>query len=155
MDLAHVDRLIHRLATASAVARMLAHAACRGRKRIVENDGEEGFFEAIFFEELQEPRNIHVQRAAILAGRKGEFFTDSGSATVAHDVIFELIAEVAKRGQYGIGCRLSEPTKRAIANVAAQFVENIEMVRIRGALGNAVQNAQTFVQSYAARDAFA
>src|SRR5215467_2824406 len=119
MNLTHVDGLVDRLATASAVAWMLAYAASRGRKWIIENDREECFLQAAFLEQLQEARNVHVEGAAVLTGRKRQLLADSCGATVAHNVIFEFIAEVAKRSQHGIGRRLAESAERAIADVAA------------------------------------
>ena len=114
---------IDRLPAAALVAGMLAHAPGRSRQRIVQDHGVERVFQPALLVELQEARNVHVQRAAVFAGRKRQLLADARLAAARHDVVFELLAEMAHRGQHGIGRGLPQPAQRAFADVAAQLVE--------------------------------
>ena len=134
---------------------MLAHPARGRRQRIVHDDGEKRVLQPVLFVQLQEPRNVHVQRATVFAGRKRQFFAHAGLAAPRHDVVLELVTEMPQRGQYRIGRGLAQSAQRAIANVAAEFVEEVEVLRRARAFGDAVQNAQRFVQSNAAGNALA
>ena len=155
MHLAHVDRVVHRLAAAALVARMLADPAGRTGQRVVHDDGLERFLQPAFLVELQEARDVHVQRAAVLAGRQRQFGADAGHAAMGDDVVFELLAEVPHGGQHRVGRRLAQAAQRAVADVAAQLVQPLQVVHAARALGDAVQDAQTLVQSDAAGNAFA
>ena len=155
MHFAHVHRLIDGLPAAAAVARMLADAPRRGGQRIVEDHGHERIFQPVLLIELQEARNVHVQRATVFAGRERQFLAHAGRAAPRENVIFKLVAEVPHGGEHRIGRRLSQAAERAVANVAAQFVQEFEMMRRARAFGDAIQNAQALVQADAAGDAFA
>ena len=79
--------------------------------------------------ELEEARNVHAQRATVFAGRERQFLADAGAAAMRNDVVFVLIAEVAHGGEHGIGRGLAEAAERALADVAAEFVEQCQVVR--------------------------
>src|SRR5689334_6308423 len=105
---------------------MLAYASGGRGQRIVENDGEERLFQISFLVELQEARDVHVQRAAVFAGRQRQLLADASGAAAGEDVVLELAAEMAQRGQHRIGRRLAQAAQRAVTNVAAQFVEKLQ-----------------------------
>ena len=109
VNLTHVDRLVDRLAAAPVVARMLADAAGGSRQRIVHDDRFEGVGQAAFLVELQEARDVHVQRTAVLARRQGQILAHAGVAALRPDMVLELVAEMAQRGQD----RVRAPTGRA------------------------------------------
>ena len=64
-------------AAAAVVARMLADAAGGGRQRIVHDHGLERVLQPVFLVQLQEARDVHVQRAGVLARRKRQVLADA------------------------------------------------------------------------------
>src|SRR5579883_2646420 len=122
MKFTHVYRFVCCLATATSVARMLAHPPRRGRQRIVHNYRKECVFSSTFSLKLQETRDIHVQRTTVFAWRDGQLFADTCCTTSAEDVIFKLVPEVAHRGQHRVGSGLAQTAQRAVANIACQFI---------------------------------
>src|SRR5579864_8415978 len=69
-------------------------------------------------------------------------------------MVFELVAEMPERGEHRIRRGLSQPTQRAITDVAAQFVQDFKMMRSSCPFRDATQDAHAFIQSCAARNAF-
>ena len=155
MHLAHVHHFVEGLAAAAVVAGMLADAARGCGQRVVENHGLEGVFEAAFLVELEEARNVHAQRATVFARREREFLADAGAAAMSDDVVFVLFAEVADGGEHGVGRGLAEAAERTLADHAAQFVEQGQVVGGSVAFGDGVENAEGLVEAHAARHAFA
>ena len=155
MHVAHVHGFVYGGAAATVVAGVLADASRRGRQWVVQDDRKERVLYPPFFVELEEARDVHVQRAGILAGRKGQVLAYAGAAALGHDVVFELVPEVAQARQNRIWGARAEGTQRSVADHAAQLVESLEIL-VRGRAKRAViQNSQRLVQAHAARDAFA
>ena len=119
---------VERLAAAAIVAGMLADAARGCGQRIVEDHGLESVFQPALLIKLEEARNVHAQRATVLAGREGQLLADAGAAAMRDDVVFVLLAEVAHGGEHGIGRRLAEPAERTLADHAAQLVEQVQVL---------------------------
>ncbi len=67
MHFAHVDRAIDGAAAAAVVAGVLAHTPGGRGQGIVEHYRLERVVQPAFLKELQEARNVHVQRTAVLA----------------------------------------------------------------------------------------
>ncbi len=82
----------------------------------------------LFLVELQEARNVHVQRTTVFARRQRQFRAHARLAALRHDVVFELLAEVPHGGQHRIRRRLSQPAQRAVADVAAQLVQRLHVL---------------------------
>ena len=79
--------------------------------------------------ELQEARDVHVQRAAVLARRERQVLAHAGAAALGADVVLELVAEVAHAwSAAGLGARLPQAAERGVADHAAQFVEAVEIL---------------------------
>ena len=133
---------------------MLADSPRGGGKGIVHDDGFERILEAMLLVEFKEARNVHVQRAAVFARRKRQLFADAGGTAMRHDVILEFVAEMTQGGEDGIRRGLAKSTKRAFTNVAAEFVEKLEVMHGARAFGDAVENAQRFVETDTARNTF-
>ena len=108
-----------------------------------------------FLVELQEARNVHVQRTTVLARRQCQILTNAGVAALLADVVLEFVAEVAQRGQHGVGRGLAETAERRVADHPSQFVEFVQVLLAAFAFGDAREGAQRLVQSDAARRAVA
>ena len=52
-------------------------------QRVVHHHRFEGVFQPPFLVELEEARDVHVQRAAVLAGRERQVVADAGAAAAA------------------------------------------------------------------------
>src|SRR5205814_2880340 len=126
-------------AAAAAVAGMLADSSSGGRKRVVENHREECLLELPFFIELKKARNVHVQRATVLAGRQGEFLADARDTAVGEDVVLEFVAEMSQGSEDRIGRSLAKSAERTITDKAAEFIEQFDVVRRSCAFGHAIQ----------------
>ena len=146
MHLAHVDRLVDGLTPAAVVARMLADPAGRGRQRIVHDHGQEGVVEPPLLVELEEARDVHVQRAAVLARRQDEVLADAGAAALGPDVVLELVVEMAQRGEERVRRGLPERAERRVADHPPELVEVGEILLAPLALGDAGEDAQRLVQ---------
>ena len=96
-----------------------------------------------------------MQRTTVLAGRKRKLFAHAGLASPRHNVVLELGAEVAQRGQHRIRRRLSQAAQRALAYVTAQLIKQLQVMHRARAFGHAIQNPQGLIQSHPARNAFA
>ena len=126
-----MKRCTSRMLTASSIVcrrQRLSHGCWQTRpggcrQRIVEDHRFERVLETALLVELQEARNVHVQRATVLARRERQLVAHSCLAASRNNVIFELLAEVPHRGEHGVGRGLSQTAERAVANVAAQFVQ--------------------------------
>ena len=151
MHLPHVDRLVHGLPPAPALARMLTNASGRGRQWVIHDDRFERIRQASLLIELQEARNVHVERTAVLARCKREILTHAGPAALGADVVLEFVAEMAQRSQHRVRCRLAEPAERGVADHPAQFVEFGEILLATLTFGDARQGAQRLVETDAAR----
>ena len=128
VHVAHVDGLVHRGAAAAVVAGVLADAAGGGRQRVVEDHREEGVLEPALLVELQEARDVHVQRAGVLAGRERQVLAHAGAAALGPDVVLELVAEVPQGGEHRVRRALAEAAQRRVADHAAQLVERLEVL---------------------------
>ena len=155
MYLAHVDRFVDGMAAAAVIARVLADAAGGGGQRVVHHHGNESVFQALLLEELQEARDVHVQRATVFARGQRQVFADSRAAALGANVIFEFVPEMAHGGEHGIGRALAQAAQGSIADHAAHFVQAVEIGGGGVAVGEGVQNAQRLIQADAAGDAFA
>ena len=155
MHLAHVDRLVDRLPAAAALAGMLADTAGGGRQRVVHDDRFERVLQPPFLVQLQEARDVHVQRTTVLARRERQTLANAGAAALRADVVLEFVAEVAQRGQHGVGRGLAETAERGVADHPAQFVEFVQVLLTAFAFGDAREGAQRLVQSDPAGHAFA
>ena len=58
-------------------------------------------------------------------------------------MVFILIAEVADGGEHGVGRGLAQRAERALADHAAELVEQAEVPRGASARGDGVEDAQT------------
>ena len=116
------------LPAAALVARMLAHAPGGAGQRIVQDHGLEGVLQPALLVELQEARNVHVQRTTVLAGRQRQFLADARLAALRDDVVFELLAEVPHGGEHRVGRGLAQAAQRAVADVAAQLVQGFQVL---------------------------
>ena len=155
MHLAHVDRLVHRLPAAAAFAGMLADAAGGSRQRIVHDDRFERVRQTPFLVQLQEARNVHVQRTTVLARRQCQTLTNAGVAALLSNVVLEFVAKVAQRGKHGVRGGLAETAERRVADHPSQFVQFVQVLLTAFAFGDAREGAQGLVQSHPARRAFA
>jgi len=72
---------------------------------------------------LQEARDVHVQRAGVLARRQRQVLADAGMTPLRPDVILEFVAEMAQRREDRVGGGLAEPAQRGVADHLAQFVQ--------------------------------
>ena len=59
--------------------------------------------------QLQEARNVHVQRATVLARRERQLRAHACLAAPGHDMILELVAEVAHGREHRIRRGLAQP----------------------------------------------
>ena len=98
-----------RLTAAAIIAGMLADAARGCGQGVIEDDGFKGFFQPAFLVELQEARNVHVQRATILAGGQRQFLANARAATMGAQMIFKFMTEVPHSGEHRVGGRLPQP----------------------------------------------
>jgi hypothetical protein len=146
--------LVKCLAPVAAVARMLAHAAGRRGQGIIHNHRQKRLLQTALFVKLQVSRNVHVQRATVLAGRQRQFLAHSRWAAMRQNMVLKFIAEVSQRCQHRIRRRLPQPAQRALADVAAQLVQQLQVLRSARSFGHAIQDAQAFVQSHAEGNAF-
>jgi len=105
----HVDRLVHRGAPAAVLAGVLADTPGGGGERVVEDDREEGVLEIALLVELEEPRDVHVDRARVLAGADGEVLADPRPAALDADVVLELVPEVPQVVSTGFGALWPSP----------------------------------------------
>ena len=143
------------LTAAAIVARMLTNAARRSRQRIVHDDRFKRVLEPAFLVELEEARDVHVQRTAVLARRQRQVLTDAGAAALGLDVVLEFVVEVAQRGEDRIRRSLAEPAQRRVADHPGEFVQLGEVLLAAFALGDARQRAQRLVEADPARRALA
>ena len=127
VHLAHVDARIQRAPPAAVVAGVLADAAGGGGQRVVHHHGFERLLDAAFLVELQEARDVHVQRATVLARRQRQVVAHAGAAAFGADVVLELVAEVAHGGQQRVGRGLSEAAERGVADHAPHLVEAVQI----------------------------
>ena len=155
MHLAHIHHFVERLATASVITRMLTDPSSRSGQGIVENHRLECIFQPALLIKLKKARNVHPQRATVLARRKREFLADACAATMGNDVVFVFLAEVAHGGEHGIGCRLAQRAERALANHPSQFIQQVHLFTGSAALSDRIEDAQRFVQPHPAWNAFA
>ena len=88
-------------------------------------------------------------------GATREILTDAGAAALRADVVLELVAEMAQRGQHRVRRGLAEPAQRGVADHPAQFVEFGQVLLAAFALGDARERAQRLVEADAARRALA
>ena len=155
MHLAHVHGLVDGLPPTAVVAGVLAHASGRSRQRVVEDDAEEGLLQPVLLVELQEARDVHVQRARVLAWAQGEVLADTGAATLGQHVVLELVPEVAQAGEHRVGRTLAQPAERHVAGHAAELVELVEVLQRGRAVGEAVEHREGLVEAHAAGHALA
>ena len=155
MDLAHVHRLVDGLAPAAVVAGVLADATGRGRQRVVQHDAQEGVLEPVLLVQLQEARDVHVQRARVLARAEREVLAHAGAAALGQDVVLELVAEVAQAREHRVGRALAEAAQRHVADHAAELVERVEVVERGRAVGEAVEHREGLVEAHATGHALA
>lgn len=155
VHVAHVDGLVEPGAAAAVVAGVLADAASGGRQRVVEHHGEEGLLQPVFLEQLEAARDVHVQRAGVLAGADGELLADARAAAARADVVFELVPEVPHGRQHRVRGRLAEAAQRGVADHPAELVEDFEVFLGALAVGEARQIVQALVEAGAAGNALA
>jgi len=131
-----IRRCTSRMLTGSSIAarrqRCRTGAGRRARWRpagIVEDHRKEGFLRPPFFVQLQEARDVHVQRARVLARRECEVLAHARTAAPRQDVVFEFLPEVAQVGENGVRSELAETTQRSVADHPAQFVEGLEILK--------------------------
>ena len=98
---------------------MLAHAPRRGRQRVVEDHRKERVLGPLLLVQLQEARDVHVQRAGVLARRESQVFAHAGAAALRQDVVFKLLPEMAQTGENGVGRALAEAAQRGVSDHAA------------------------------------
>ena len=155
MDLAHVDGLVQGGAPAAVVAGVLADASRGGRQRVVQDDREEGVLQSVLLVELQEARDVHVQRAGVLARRERQVLAHAGPAALGQDVVLELVAVVPQAGEHRVGRALAQAAERHVTDHAAELVEGQEIAVGGRALREAVQDAQRLVEAHTAWHALA
>ena len=106
---AHIDRGVGGLPAAAVVARVLADAAGGSRQGIIENHRFESVRHAALLHQIEEPRDVHMQRAAIFARRESQAVAHSGAAALGDHVVVKFVAEMAHAGEHRIGRTLSQP----------------------------------------------
>ena len=134
---------------------MLADAAGGAGQRVVHDHGFEGLLQAALLIELEEARDVHVQRATVLARRERQVVAHAGAAAIGADVVFELVAEVPHGGEHRVGRGLAQAAQRGVADHAAQLVQPVEVGFGGAPARERVQDAQRLVQAHAAGNALA
>jgi hypothetical protein len=105
----HVDRFVDGLTTAAAIARMLAHPPRRDGSGLSMITDFKCVLQSILFVELQEARDVHVQRTTVFARGQRQLLADAGLAAPRDNVVLELRAEVPQVVSTGLGAVWPSP----------------------------------------------
>ncbi len=80
------------------------------------------------------------QRAGRLARRAHQLLADEGIAPFVVDMPLVLLAEVAQRTEHGIGRGLSQAAHRRVRHHMGQFLEKVQVLQGRLALGDVIED---------------
>ena len=128
VHVAHVHGLVDGGAAAAVVAGVLAHPARGGRQRVVQDHRQERVLDALFLVQLEEPRDVHMQRAGVLARRERQVLAHAGAAALRQDVVFELVPEVAHAREDRVRRAGPQGAERGVTDHPAQLVELFDVL---------------------------
>ena len=71
-----------------------------------------------------------------------QIFTLLGRASLIHDVLYILLAEISERGDDRVGSRLSQCAEAGYLHVGSQLFDLVELFHCSRALGDVIEHVQ-------------
>ena len=114
-----------------------------------------GFLVPSLLDQRHVPPGFGFQRASRLAGRADQVAADKGVTPLVKHMPLVFVAEMAERGQHGIGCGLPQAAHRRVFDDQGQFFEQLEMFGSPASPRDVVQDLVHPLRALAAGEALA
>lgn len=152
LDAADVDGRVEQHATATRLARTLAHHGAHGRERIVLADEADGLIAAPFFDQGDITRDVHMRGAHGLAG---DLLADLLGTCSRLQVSLEFVGEHVHGGQNVLGRLVAYGAIGAVTHDLSSGAQRIDDTRGGGPILDGPQHPGDLRQAVAAGHALA